>query len=330
MEALTTQKTWEEIKDSLQLKISNADIHTSISHFLDIPQTDKESLAAYVHRFKWEANRCKFNNDAATIRIVLKGLKNVHIIATKVYKKGPQSLADTIGEDEKLMAAQQITSTLLPTSLVNTMSSDNDKCFQCQETGHMACYCPHIKCFNYKTMDMLLQTALIKYHLQAHQHATEITPPVGMIDPHLGIIATPGIPTVTIGIDTDSVVPNPPHTTPDTGVTSTMTPAGVAPDRFIDLHIVALHATEAQAHIATTTTHPITDPHPAETSPEMTAGPNHTNPTSNITNHHKDLLQVHKQCLGRIRTEGTNRSQLTILPQNTIVQMSRIVTLRMI
>ena len=51
-EALTAQKTWEEIKDSLHLKISNADIHTSISHFMDIQQTDKESLAAYVHQFK--------------------------------------------------------------------------------------------------------------------------------------------------------------------------------------------------------------------------------------------------------------------------------------
>ena len=148
LEALTAQKTWEEIKDSLQLKISNMDIHTSISCFMDIQQTDKESLAAYVHRFKWEANRCKFNNAATTIRIFLKGLKNAHTIATKVYKKGPQTLTDTIKEVEKLQAAQQITSTLLPTSSVNTMSSDNDKCFQCQETGHMACYCPHIRCFN--------------------------------------------------------------------------------------------------------------------------------------------------------------------------------------
>ena len=88
-EALTTQKNWEEIKDSLCLQISNADIHTSISHFMDIQQTDRESLATYVHRFKWEASRCKFNNDAATIRIFLKGLKNAHTIATKVYKKGP-------------------------------------------------------------------------------------------------------------------------------------------------------------------------------------------------------------------------------------------------
>ena len=77
-EALIAQKSWDEIKDSLHLKISNADIHTSISLFMDIQQTDKESLATYVHRFKREASRCKFNNDAATIRIFLKGLK-MHI-----------------------------------------------------------------------------------------------------------------------------------------------------------------------------------------------------------------------------------------------------------
>ena len=115
---------------------------------MDIQQTDKESLAAYVHRFKWEANRCKFNNDSTTIRIFLKGLKNAHTIVSKVYKEGPQTPADTIKEVEKLQATQQITSPLLPTLSVNTMSSDNDKCFQCQETGHMACYCPHIRCFN--------------------------------------------------------------------------------------------------------------------------------------------------------------------------------------
>ena len=51
-EALTLQKTWEEIKDPVCLKISNSDIHTSISHFMDIQQTEKESLAAYVHQFK--------------------------------------------------------------------------------------------------------------------------------------------------------------------------------------------------------------------------------------------------------------------------------------
>ena len=67
---------------------------------MDIQQTDKESLATYVHRFKWETSRCKFNNDTTTIRIFLKGLKNAHTIATKVYEKGPQTLMEVIKEVE--------------------------------------------------------------------------------------------------------------------------------------------------------------------------------------------------------------------------------------
>ena len=44
-EALTSNKTWEEIKDSLHLKICNLDIHMSVSHFMEIQQKEKESLA---------------------------------------------------------------------------------------------------------------------------------------------------------------------------------------------------------------------------------------------------------------------------------------------
>ena len=177
---------------------------------------------------------------------------------------------------------------------------------------------------------MLQQIALIKYHLQAHQHAAETTPPVGMTDHHLGIITTPDIPYMIIGTDTGSVILNPTHITLDTAVTATMTPTGVTPDRFIDPYIIALHAAGAPAHIATAATHHITDPHSTGISPEMTVDPECINPTSNIINQHKDHLPVHKQCLGKTRTEGTNRSQLTTLPQNTIAQMSRIVTWRMI
>ena len=50
-EALNLDKCWEEIKDLLYLKICNSDIHTSVSCFMEIPQNDKESLAAYIHRF---------------------------------------------------------------------------------------------------------------------------------------------------------------------------------------------------------------------------------------------------------------------------------------
>ena len=115
---------------------------------MEIQQKENESLAAYIHHFKREASRCKFDNDATDIRIFIKGLKNAHTLATRVYEKGPQSLADAIKEVEKLQAAQQLTSTLLPSSSVNTMSSNDDKCFQCQESGHMACYCPHKRCFD--------------------------------------------------------------------------------------------------------------------------------------------------------------------------------------
>ena len=90
---------------------------------MEIQQKEKESLAAYIHHFKREASRSKFNNDAATIRIFIKGLRNVQTLVTRVYEKGPQSLADAIKEVEKLQAAQQLTTTLLPSSSVNTMTN---------------------------------------------------------------------------------------------------------------------------------------------------------------------------------------------------------------
>ena len=89
-EGLTTGKCWEEIKDLFHLKICNSDIHTSVSHFMDIQQEDRKSLAAYIQRFKREAKRCNFTNNAATIRLFVKGLKDTHTLAACVYEKGPQ------------------------------------------------------------------------------------------------------------------------------------------------------------------------------------------------------------------------------------------------
>ena len=133
-----------------------------------------------------------------------------------------------------------------------------------------------------------------------------------------------------IETDTGPVIPDLTHTILDTGVTAAMTPSGVAPDHFIDLHIIAPHATEAQVHTITAMTHHITDLYPIEIFPEITADLNNTNLTDNITKQHKDLPQVCKQCLGKVRAEDTNRLQLMIPPQNTIAQMIRIVTLRTI
>ena len=147
LEAITLDKNWEEIKDSLHLKLCNSNIHTSVSHFMDIQQKDNESLAAYIHRFKRQAKQCNFTDNAATIMIFVKGLKNAHTLAAHIYEKVPQMLTDAISEVEKLQAAQQLTATLLPSSTVNVMTNEGDQCFQCQELGHITCNCPDMCCF---------------------------------------------------------------------------------------------------------------------------------------------------------------------------------------
>ena len=104
-------------------------------------------------------------------------------------------------------------------------------------------------------MDTSQQIALTKYHLQAHQQDAGTTPLVGMTDQHLDIIATPGIPTVTIGTGTDSANLDLAHITLYIGVTVAVTLAEVVLDHFTGPHTVALPATEAQAHTTTTKTH---------------------------------------------------------------------------
>ena len=115
---------------------------------MKIQQLEKESLAAYVHWFKTEAKRCNFTNDVATIRIFIKGLRNVHRLATCIYEKGPQTLNNAISVVEKLNAVQQLPATSTPPSMVNMMTNDEDRCSQYQEHGHNARHCPNIRCFD--------------------------------------------------------------------------------------------------------------------------------------------------------------------------------------
>ena len=178
-------------------------------------------------------------------------------------------------------------------------------------------------------MDTLPWIALIKYHHQAHQHATEVTPLIGVIGHPLGIIVIPDTPTMIIKIGPGLVIPDPAHITMDIGVAAIMTPIEAAPGYPTDLHDVVPYTTEAQAHTATAVTCHTTDLHPVVIFPEMTTDLN-TNSTNNITNQYKDLLHAHKQHHGNIKTEDTNRSQLTIHHPNTTAQMIKTVTLRMI
>ena len=137
MDTINSEKTWDDIKDLLRLQLCNANIHTYTLHFMEIQQQDKESLEVYIHQFKMEAKCCNVTNDTAKIRIFLKGLSNAHSLAARIYEKDPQKLKDAITKVEKLNAAQHLITSILPSSMVNMMSKEDNQCFQCQEPGHI-------------------------------------------------------------------------------------------------------------------------------------------------------------------------------------------------
>ena len=174
------------------------------------------------------------------------------------------------------------------------------------------------------------QIVLTKSHLQACQQDAGTTTLVDMIDQHLGVIITPGITTMTIGIDTSSADLNLTAITLDIGVTVAVTLTEVTLDPFTDPHTAAHHATEAQAHTANAETHHTTDPHHAGVSPEMTAEPEHAHPANTITKPKEDHLPVHIQHPGSSKTGSTNRLQLMTHPWSTIALMNRTVIQRMI
>ena len=217
---------------------------------MEIQKKEKESLAAYIHRFKREANRCNFNNNAAIIQTFVKGLKNTHTLAAHVYEKGPQNLADAISRVEKLQAAQQLTTTLLPLSTVNVMSSEDDKCFQCQELGHMACHCRNIRCFNCDEYGHVAvdcpdrippsgTPACHKRHHSSTRHQTRLTSKHHHRDRHR--LA-----------DLDHI-----HTLTDIEVTATITHTDIAPGLITDAHTEAHCIINTQVLIVTNVTHHI-------------------------------------------------------------------------
>ena len=110
----------------------------------------------------------------------------------------------------------------------------------------MACYCPHIRCFDCNNYGHIAVDYPEKYHFQAHQHDTEITPLADVTDQHLGIIATPGIPAVTIETGTDSVDLDLTHIILDIGVTVVVILAEAILDHFTNPHALVLMSQELQ------------------------------------------------------------------------------------
>ena len=151
------------------------------------------------------------------------------------------------------------------------MSSDNDRCFQCQEIRHMACYCPHIRCYDCDNYGHVAMDCPDKIPPLAHWHAAGLTPMTGMKDPPLDIIATLDIHTMITRIDPGSVTPNLTLVTTDIGVVATSTPIEVAPGHSTDLPTIVSHVTGAPVSTATATTHCTADLHLIGILPEMTA-----------------------------------------------------------
>ena len=84
MDVITLNNSWHDIKDIFRLKLCSNDIHTYTLCFMEIQKQENEFLAAYIYHFKMEAKRCNFTNNAATIRIFIKGLRNAHSLATHI------------------------------------------------------------------------------------------------------------------------------------------------------------------------------------------------------------------------------------------------------
>ena len=191
------------------------------------------------------------------------------------------------------------------------MSSDYDRCFKCQETSHMACYCPHIRCFDGDNYDhVAVDCALTQFHPKAYQQNAETITLVDMINPHLGVTITIGNTTMTTNIGTGSADLDLTSIILDMGVTVTATPTEVTLDLFTDPHATAHHATEAQAHTITAETHHTADPHHAGVSPKMTVDPGHTHPANTITKPQKDHLPYQIKHLGSPRMGNTSKSPL--------------------
>ena len=94
-------------------------------------------------------------------------------------------------------------------------------------------------------MDMLPWTAQIRYCHLVHQHATGLTPMIGVGDPPLDITATPDAHAMTTETDLDSATLDLTPATTAIEVIATMTLAEVTPDHSTDLPTAASHVTGA-------------------------------------------------------------------------------------
>ena len=194
------------------------------------------------------------------------------------------------------------------------MSSDQERCFQCQEVGHMAHYCPHIRCYDCNNYGHVAMDFPDKILPSAHQPPQAGTQPKELRSSsrynsqtscsHHGHRRS-----------RFSCSRSQPRDHSYRSSTATI-PRGVNQDHFHRFLAANSHVTEAPAPIIAAVTHPTADSLPADVPCEMTADPT-TKPKNSSTNCPKDLH-------GNLRTENINRSQSMIHHQITIVWMTAI------
>ena len=259
---------------------------------MEIQQQEKEALAAYVHWFKTEAKRCNFTNDAATIRIFIKCLKNAQSLATHIYEKGPHMLSSVVSKVEKLNAVLQLTATITPPSTVNMMSNDEDRCFQCQEYGHIARNFPNIRCFECDKYGHIVTDC--PHILQEPQQ--NITNPN-----HMSTITPDLAPATAMRTGTGEVIPGHSHISTDTTAQVVMICIEVVPGHNIGIitttpeavhnapvlctGVTAIYPTMIH-HTNHTTDHPHIEAHPP-TTPEIDGTHIHVHLTS-----HQDEIHI--------------------------------------
>ena len=128
------------------------------------------------------------------------------------------------------------------------MLSEDDKCFQCQESGHMACHCPNIRCFNcdeYSHVpadcpDKIPLSGMPAHHGKHHSSTRNWTRLL------LGIIT---------GTDTGLADPDHICTLTNKEVTVEITHKEVTPGHITDTPTEAHHTTDTQTLIVTNGTH---------------------------------------------------------------------------
>ena len=90
-------------------------------------------------------------------------------------------LNDATSEVEKHNTVQQLTATITPPSMVSMMTNDEDRCFLCQEHGHIARHCPNIRCFEcdeygHSVMDCPHRISPLGTPSKHHQSKTQRSP----------------------------------------------------------------------------------------------------------------------------------------------------------